>query len=107
MLTLSAQRYQYEELGNNRSLACVRVMAPENPMHGMWQLYWTIKREKDANGRKSPLPQRLIFFSKEPVNDKRLGQFHSQITIDPINNTSHLELGNDRKSTSHFIDSKA
>ena len=51
MLILYLQRNTYEQLGNDRTLATVRVLSPENPMRGMWQLLWTIKRERDPNGR--------------------------------------------------------
>ena len=69
-------------------------------MTGMWQLLWTTQRERDI--RKSPPP----FHSQEPSHlsneygiDRMLGQFHSQMMIDPINNKSHLELDDQRKST--------
>lgn len=48
------QRKQYEELGNDRNLACVRVMSPEAPLREVWRLYWTIKRPRDPNVRMSP-----------------------------------------------------
>ena len=70
-------------------------------MRGMWQLLWTTKAEREI--RKSifpPCPQR----PKDLPNgygygsDERLGQFHSQVAIDPINNKSYLELDDQRKS---------
>ena len=60
MLTRRVQRKKYAQLGDDRSLATVRVLSPENPMRGMWQLLWTTKRERDS--RKSFLvhPNSLI-----------------------------------------------
>ena len=76
MLMLSVQRKKYEQLGDNRTFATVRVLSPDNPMRGMWQLLWTTKRERE------------------------LRQFHSQMAIDPFNNGSHLQPYDQRKSNS-------
>ena len=48
---LCVQRDKYEEFGDVRTLVSVRVLVPERLMGGMWQLQWTIKRERDPNGR--------------------------------------------------------
>ena len=72
---LSVQRKKYEQLGDNRTFATVRVLAPDNLMRGMWQLLWTTKRERE------------------------LRQFHSQMAIDPLNNRSYLEPNDESKST--------
>lgn len=53
---LCVQRSKYEQLGNDRTLVAVRVLSPERVMGGMWELYWTIKRERDPNGRKFLFP---------------------------------------------------
>ena len=52
---LSVQRRKYEQLGDDRTFATVRVLSPDNPMRGTWQLLWTTKRERYL--RKSFLPQ--------------------------------------------------
>ena len=75
VLMLSVQRKKYEQLGDNRTFATVRVLAPDNLMRGMWQLLWTTKRERE------------------------LRQFHSQMAIDPLNNRSYLEPNDQSKST--------
>lgn len=58
MLMLCAQRKKYEELGDDRNLATVRVVAPETLMGEVWRLLWTIKRHRDPNGRKTSPPSR-------------------------------------------------
>ena len=50
------QRKEYEALGNDRNLATVRVLSPEEPLSEVWRLYWTIKRHRDPNGRMSSFP---------------------------------------------------
>ena len=55
MLMLYVQRFKYEELRADRNLATVRVLVPQHPTDGIWQLLWTIKRHRDPNGRTSPL----------------------------------------------------
>lgn len=66
-------------------------------MGELWQLYWTIQRHRDPNGRRSSFPA-VYFPLNEQTADKRLGQFHSEMTIDPINHRSHLELETNRES---------
>ena len=56
MLMVWVQRKNYEQLGNDRNLASVRVLTPERLTGGMWQLLWTIKRHRDPNGRESFFP---------------------------------------------------
>ena len=51
-MLIVVQRSKYDELGNDKNLATVRVLVPEDPM-GEWQVMWTIKRQRDPNGRKS------------------------------------------------------
>lgn len=63
-------RNKYEELRNDRTLATVKVLPPEERMGDMWQLLWTIKRHRDPSGRR----------------------FHSMTAIEPINHRTHLEL---------------
>lgn len=50
---LCVQRRKYQQLGDDRNLATVRVLIPEKPMGELWQLLWTIKRHRDPNGRES------------------------------------------------------
>lgn len=50
---LCVQRKKYEELRDDRNLATVRVLVPQRPTDGLWQLLWTIKRHRDPNGRRS------------------------------------------------------
>lgn len=101
MLTRCVQRKTYAQLGNNRNFAAVSVLQPVNPMRGMWQLLWTTKREREL--RKSfSCSQQPSYLSNRYGIDERLGNFHSQIMIDPINNEPHLELDDQRKSTLLF-----
>ena len=51
---LSVQRKKYEQLGDDRTFATVRVLSPDNPMRGMWQLLWTTKRERELRKSFSP-----------------------------------------------------
>ena len=50
---LYVQRSKYDELRADRNLATVRVVVPQIPTGGVWQLLWTMKRHRDPNGRKS------------------------------------------------------
>ena len=52
------QRKKYAQFGGDRTFATVRVLSPDNPMRGMWQLLWTTKRERDS--RKSFPPDSLV-----------------------------------------------
>ena len=94
---MSLQRKQYKQLGDDRNLATVRVCVPEKPTSELWQLYWTILRHRDPNGRRSFFPV-VYFLLNEQIADKRLGQFHSEMTI--VDPQSHLKLDSDRKSIS-------
>ena len=64
MLMLCSQRMKYEQLGEDRNLASVRVLTPETAMGEMWQLVWTIKRHRDPNVRKSFLLDSRFFLSR-------------------------------------------
>ena len=90
------QRKEYQLLGDDRTLATVKVVAPEGPMSEVWQLLWTIKRHRDPNGRRSRSQAVCSLLNGHTV-DKRLGRFHSAAIIDPIDHRRHLELDSSRK----------
>lgn len=90
------QRREYEQLGGDRNMATVRVLIPEKPMGEQWQLLWTIKRQRDPNGRKSAFPAVSSLLEGRLI-DKELGQFHSATTIDPIDHQICLALETNRK----------
>ena len=69
MLTRRVQRKKYAQLGDDRSLATVSVLSPDNPMRGTWQLLWNTKRESDS--RKSFPPNSII-----------IGQMDMELTTD-------------------------
>ena len=87
--------------GDNRTRASVTVLAPDNPMRGTWQLLWTTKREGDVRKSisTSPLHNNIVILADGYGTDERLGRFHSQVAIDPINNKTYLEVDEQRKST--------
>ena len=63
LLIVCVQRSKYDQLGHDRNVATVRVLVPEKAMGEEWQLLWTIKRQRDPNGRKS-CPPRPTHLSK-------------------------------------------
>ena len=52
LMYLCVQKNKHQELGDDRNLATVRVVAPQVMIGEVWRLVWTIKRPRNPNGRK-------------------------------------------------------